>query len=56
MNTVFVLSWEYSDHSGYEVLRAYDSENKEIADADLAMLQEHGDSGKTYELTEVPLL
>lgn len=51
-NAVYVLWWRYSDGSGAGVIRVY--ENKVTADEQKAMLEEHCDGMKRFELTMAP--
>lgn len=56
MNTAKVLSCEYSDHSGYMVLRVYMPSHYNQAELDLVMLESVDIAGeKLYRLTEVQI-
>ncbi len=50
MGKVQVIYWKYSDGSGCGVVRVY--ENVETAEKDLAMLREHCQGMKDFELVE----
>lgn len=50
--TVFVVTREHSDHSGYEVLRV--TMTRARANEDLALVV--GDHGMTYRIHEVELI
>lgn len=50
---VWVLSWIYSDGSGYGVIESHYT--KETAEQLLALLVKYGDSMKIYSINEVIL-
>ena len=51
-NSMFVLWWQYSDHTGTTIVRVYQSESRANEDYDLVK----DDPTKTWYLDEVPML
>jgi len=51
-SVVYVLWWRYSDGSASGVIRVY--ENKETANEQKSMLEEHGDGMKQFEVAMTP--
>lgn len=54
MKTIIVLSREYSDRSGYTVMKAYSKKKQNEANSDLLMMKELNDDFN-YRLTEIPI-
>lgn len=50
---VWCLVWQYSDKSGFGVMRVYSKKTR--ADADLQLLS-NADSGRQWEVIEQPLI
>lgn len=48
---IYIVWWQYSDKSGMGHIRAFEEQGP--ADEFAAMLQEHGDPGKTYKCDKI---
>jgi hypothetical protein len=46
---IYVLSYEYTDHSAYGIIHCYTEEQKALEVLD--MMKEYGDSMKNFKLT-----
>jgi|GEM_PF-6102600 len=42
MDTLYAITWKYSDNSGFGIVRVYSEQ--EAAERDLEMLKEHSDT------------
>jgi hypothetical protein len=51
-NKAWVVGWEYSDHSGHELVRVFEAE--EPARVLHTILQQHGSDGRKYYCKAVP--
>lgn len=54
MEKVLVISFAYSDGSGYRVIQAFKQELRAVAEAQLDILQNEPSDGN-YKLSEIPL-
>lgn len=54
MDTLYAITWKYSDNSASGVIRVYES--KEVADRDAEMLAEHSDGTRQFQVTPVPYI
>lgn len=53
MEKIYVILWKYSDGSNSGAVRAYTT--REEADKTMQLLNDHGDSGKNFYVTEMLL-
>lgn len=53
IKTIYVITWRYSDNSGYGLVRAYCDEEK--AREDLKLLEEHGET-RRFSIEAVSLI
>ena len=55
MEKILVISFMYSDGSGYRVIQAFKQELRAVADNQLQILQQNTSSDGNYKMSEVSL-